>query len=149
MNCNPTGEYPDNWPEIAEVVKRAAGWKCVRCNHPDDPEVCKLLGRRRGRLSCTPECTHPHDDKQRVLTVHQLNGNKANVEWWNLASLCQACHLSIQGKVAMERIYLFEHSDWFKPYVAGYYAHMRGLPEDRESVLANMADLLDYTRLPV
>jgi hypothetical protein len=30
----------------------------------------------------------------------------------------------MQGKVKMERRWLHEHSDWFKPYVAGYYAHV-------------------------
>jgi hypothetical protein len=60
--------------------------------------------------------------RQRVLTVHHLDGDKANVQWWNLAALCQVCHLQIQGKVTMEQHYYLEHSRWFKPYVAGYYA---------------------------
>ncbi|GAH88897.1 unnamed protein product, partial [marine sediment metagenome] len=28
-----------------------------------------------------------------MLTVHHLDGNKANCEDWNLAALCQRCHL--------------------------------------------------------
>ncbi len=62
------------------------------------------------------------NQRQRVLTVHHMDGNKANVVWWNLVALCQVCHLQIQGRVTMEQRYFLEHSTWFKPYVAGYYA---------------------------
>lgn len=58
----------------------------------------------------------------RILTVHHLTGDKADLSWWNLAVLCQRCHLEIQAKVVMERIYPHEHSPWFKPHAAGYYA---------------------------
>jgi len=60
----------------------------------------------------------------RILTVHHLTGSwgnhqiaKRDCRWWNLASLCQKCHLLIQGKVRMERRWLHEHAEWFKPYV--------------------------------
>ena len=101
------GEYPDNWDEIANQVKEAAHWRCIRCGHAHDV--------RQGFM----------------LTVHHLDLNKSNVAWWNLAALCQRCHLRIQGKVVMERTWMFAHSGWFVPYVAGYYAHQFGLPEDR------------------
>lgn len=83
----------------------------------------------------------------RVLTVHHLDGDKANCRWWNLASLCQRCHLTIQGRVVMARIWPWEHSDWFKPYVAGYYAHVY-LKEDlsREEVATRLDELLDLER---
>jgi len=42
----------------------------------------------------------------------------------------------------MERPYMFPHSIWFQPYVAGYYAHLQGLPEDRDYVVAHLDDLL-------
>lgn len=113
------GEYPPDWPEIAEKVKAEAGWKCIRCEHPHDRE------------------------SGHVLTVHHLDGNKANCAWWNLAALCQRCHLRIQGKVVMERTWLLPHSDWFRPYVAGFYAHMRGLPESREYVMEHLVELLE------
>lgn len=58
----------------------------------------------------------------RILTVHHLDGDKANLKWWNLAALCQRCHLTIQGRVIMERVYPNEHSAWFKIHAAGYYA---------------------------
>jgi hypothetical protein len=63
--------------------------------------------------------------KARVLTVHHLrlgSDAKRDLRWWNLAALCQRCHLSIQGKVQMERVWPHEHSEWFKPYAAGWYA---------------------------
>jgi hypothetical protein len=100
---SPTGsKYPDNWKEIAKAVKDAADWKCVRCGHRHEPEAGYCL------------------------TVHHLDIDPANCAWWNVVALCQRCHLHIQGKVIMERPYMFEHSDWFKPYVGGYYARQSG-----------------------
>lgn len=46
----------------------------------------------------------------RILTVHHINGVKADCRWWNLAALCQRCHLTIQGRVQMERVYPWPHS---------------------------------------
>jgi 5-methylcytosine-specific restriction endonuclease McrA len=113
-----TGVYPENWTEIANRVKDKAGWKCIRCGHPHDRE------------------------SGHVLTVHHLDLNPANCRWWNLTALCQRCHLRIQGKVIMERTWFLEHSEWFKPYVAGFYAHYFGLPDDRESVMAHVEELI-------
>lgn len=113
-----TGEYPPNWKEIAQDVKEAANWRCVRCQHPHDVEAGYML------------------------TVHHLDLNKSNCEWWNLAALCQKCHLQIQHKVVMERDWMFEHSEWFKPYVAGYYAQRHGLPTEKTWVLEHLDDIL-------
>jgi hypothetical protein len=111
--------YPPEWPFIAEKVKEAAGWCCVRCS----------AGHSR--------------EGWRILTVHHLDGDKSNCRWWNLAALCQRCHLSIQGKVKMDQAYLYPHSEWFKPYAAGYYA-FRVLGEDlnRLEVERRLAELL-------
>lgn len=92
------GEYPPDWKALANSVKEAAGWCCIRCSHPHDP------------------ATH------HVLTVHHLDGDKANGSWWNLLALCQRCHLSIQGRVNPDQPYFLEHSTWFMPYVGGFYA---------------------------
>lgn len=81
-----------------------------------------------------------------MLTVHHIDLNKSNCRWWNLAALCQRCHLQIQHKVIIERTYMFEHSKWFKPYVAGYYAFTNGLPDDKAFVQANLEQLLDFGR---
>lgn len=112
-------DYPDNWPEIARATKNAAGWRCVRCDHEHDPKAGYCL------------------------TVHHLDLDPSNNRWWNLAALCQRCHLSIQAKVIMERPYMFEHTDWFKPYVAGYYAYIvAGEDLSRTVVEAHMEELL-------
>lgn len=117
-----TGEYPPNWPEIAAQVKAEAENKCVRCRHIHEIETGYML------------------------TVHHLDLNKSNCEWWNLAALCQRCHLKIQHKVIMERSFMFEHSEWFKPYAAGYYAHRNGLPHDKAFVMSHLEELLDFGR---
>jgi hypothetical protein len=62
------------------------------------------------------------DAQWRILTVHHLTGVKHDLRWWNLAALCQRCHLMIQGRVRMEQVFPHEHSEWFRPYAAGYYA---------------------------
>ncbi|MBE3117656.1 MAG: HNH endonuclease [Candidatus Atribacteria bacterium] len=112
--------YPANWPEIASRTKDAAEWKCVRCGHLNDRTTGHMLG------------------------VHHLDLDPQNCEWWNIVALCQRCHLRIQSKVVMERPWMFEHSDWFKPYVAGYYAYMHSHPTDRDWVMAHLESLLKY-----
>ena len=113
--------YSADWQDIAQQCKKAAGWCCIRCGTPHQ--------------------------KGYILTVHHLDMNPANNAWWNLAALCQACHLHIQAKVRLDQPYMFEHSDWFRPYVAGYYASIHGHPTDRQWVLDNIEMLLDYGRL--
>lgn len=117
-------QYPDNWKAIAVSIKEAAGWCCVRCDHVHD---------------------HP---SWHVLTVHHIDGDKANCKWWNLAALCQRCHLSIQARVDPGMPYFLEHSDWFKPYAAGLYA-WKYLSEDltRTQVDERMDELLALERL--
>ena len=114
MTKKSTGEYPPNWWMISLEVKNNAHWECIRCGHPDSWE------------------------DHYVLTVHHLDMNKSNCEWWNLVALCQRCHLRIQGKVDMRQYYMFDHSEWFRPYVAGYRAHLEGKPTDYETVLGTV-----------
>ncbi len=95
--------------------------------------------------------------KQRVLTVHHLDGDKGNCRWWNLASLDQVCHLQVQAKIRnMDQHYMHHHTEWFLPYVAGYYAWTL-LAEDltREEVGGRLIELLeigqphlDYRNVP-
>jgi len=103
-------EYPPGWPEIARRVKQRAAWACVRCGHPHAPEV------------------------GRCLTVHHLDMDPSNNRWWNTVALCQACHLSIQGRVDMDQEYLFSHSEWFRPYVAGRDAFRAGEIDDEDLI---------------
>ena len=115
----PRGEYPPDWPAIAHRVKCDAHWRCIRCSH-------------------WHQISSGH-----VLTVHHLDGDKSNCRWWNLLPLCQRCHLSIQGRVNPEQPYMFEHSEWFKPYVAGFYAwKYRGLELDRDETESIQSILL-------
>ncbi len=58
----------------------------------------------------------------RILTVHHLNERKHDLRWHNLAALCQRCHLVIQRKVTMENPWPWEHSTWFRPHAAAWYA---------------------------
>ena len=114
-------DYPADWNLIATEIKSLADWKCIRCGHE-------------------------HDFKNGyVLTVHHLDLDPQNCEWWNCPALCQRCHLSIQSKVVMEQEYMFEHTEWFKPYVAGYKAHLNNLPTDKEYVLEHLDYLLGLT----
>lgn len=79
----------------------------------------------------------------RILTVHHLNGVKYDCRWWNLAALCQRCHLTIQAKVHMERDYERAHSDWFRIHAAGWYAaKYLGQELTREEATARLDELL-------
>jgi len=153
--CGKDG-YPWIWHErLKHEVREDAGNRCVRCGHP--------YAKGAGEWSaCDEQCVHAGptricgDDQNlgwrtearwRILTVHHLNGRKDDCRWWNLAALCQRCHLTIQGKVQMARVWPWEHSEWFKPYVAGYYAAVY-LGEDltREEAEARMDELLALER---
>ena len=127
MSRKSTGTYPADWSVIAQRVKAEANGRCIRCGHRHDPEV------------------------GRTLTVHHLDINPSNSAWWNLLALCQACHLSIQGRVYLERPWvMMPHSEWFKPYVAGWYAkRYLGLDLSRDEVMARLDELLALERLYV
>lgn len=130
MSVHHRGAYPASWRAIAQRVRAAAGERCIRCHHFNDAGVAAWdVG------ACDSQCAHRPDGSRRVLTVHHLDGDKSNSRWWNLLALCQVCHLQIQAKVNPDQVYLWEHSAWFKPYVAGYYAFAyAGLELTREEV---------------
>jgi hypothetical protein len=117
-------DYPPDWLVIARRVKDACKWRCVRCNVEHSREGWN------------------------VLTVHHLDGDPSNCRWWNLAALCQRCHLSVQGRVKMNQPFIFEHSEWFKPYVAGFYA-WKYLHQEiaREEAVRRMDELLALERI--
>jgi hypothetical protein len=164
--CGEDG-YPLAWhkidggPGVKHLVREEAGHRCVRCRHP--------YVKGAGEWSpCDDDCTHEgplrwlvngewcedevgehwrvsdaREARWRILTVHHLNGMKSDCRWWNLVSLCQRCHLQIQGKVVMERVWPWPHSDWFRPYVAGWYAwSYLGQDLSREEVEARLDELL-------
>ena len=91
-----TNDYNPDFKQKALALKDRQNWRCERCNRRHNPTAGY------------------------TLTVHHLDGDKSNDADWNLACLCQRCHLQIQGRVFMPQIYMFEHSDWFKPHLEGY-----------------------------
>lgn len=116
-----TGTYPPGWKEFATQLKVDAGWACVRCHHPHDPS--------------SGHC----------LTVHHVTMEKdlPFYRWWGFLVLCQRCHLTIQAKVDLSRPWIFEHSPWFFPFVAGFYAwKYLGLELTRPQVEARLDELL-------
>ncbi len=137
-----------------DLVRARAGQRCVRCGHPYHKGE-----HGNGEWSpCDERCTHRDareswrwgglgtdepEARWRILTVHHLTGDKADLRWWNLAALCQRCHLTVQGRVQMARVYPWEHSEWFKPYAAGWYAWAYlGEELDRAEVEARLDGLL-------
>ncbi len=107
------GGYPIEWPGVAWLIKTIAGWKCERCGHLHDPDP------RTGF----------------VLTVHHLDGNKTNLQHWNLAALCQKCHLRIQNRVVFQRDWPFEHSPWMARHVHDFneWALLQACPHCEEA----------------
>ncbi len=146
------GEYPADWKQINSAVIEAVGYRCIRCGHP----------YRRGThgngewTPCDEHCKHDgiimvDGDVRlaawRILTVHHFDGDKSNCAWWNLLALCQRCHLTIQGRVDPQVPYMFEHSDWLKPYVAGFYAKKYlGVQLTREETMARLDEMLALER---
>lgn len=155
-------DYPADWPAISIGVRDAAGWRCVRCHHPFAPDgrprrcddLCDSLRGRLFRpyrnLSGVDEpplhpaiCPHNWQWPGLNYGVHHLDGDKANSAWWNLLAMCNSCHLTIQSRVIVERPYILAHSEWFVPYVCGWYAHYYGkLVVTRDEVLADPARFL-------
>ena len=166
--CTGRDAYPPEWhATIKHAVRERAGHRCVRCQHPyvkgagawspcdlhcthggpyryewngimEDADEGKPAG-----ITALLIAPRRVEAAWRILTVHHLDGDKGNCRWWNLAALCQRCHLEIQGKVRMDRRWLREHSEWFRPYAAGFYAWtLLGEDLTREQVEARLGELL-------
>ena len=97
--------YPLNWGEIAEAVKAVAGWRCEACGYPHDVETWH------------------------VLTVHHLNGDKADCRYTNLVALCQRCHLHVQALYLVGQLWLpdTEPPYWVKARGLTYSADWEGV----------------------
>ncbi len=158
---------PAALPPIKSLIREQAGYRCERCGHPYQPGITETCPRGEW-TPCDEQCSHggPYryystldggiwydgtgksqagDIAQwRILTTHHLNGVKHDCRWWNLAALCQRCHLVIQAKVHMQREYNREHTEWFKPHAAGFYAaYYLGEELTREETMARLDELLD------
>jgi hypothetical protein len=174
-DCGVDG-YPLAWHEsIKDAVREAAGHRCVRCGHPyrkgehgtgewsacdfncdhGGPVRVMQIGGKWEEFDDPPGAIAAlggslvREARWRILTVHHLTGDKRDLRWWNLAALCQRCHLQIQGRVNMAQVYPHEHSKWFRPYAAGYYAAMY-LGEDltREETITRLDELLQLEQSP-
>lgn len=83
--------YPEEWLEIANTVKDAAGWCCEHCGRPDDWA------------------------SGRVLTVHHIDGVKSECALGNLVALCQRCHLHWQARyVPGQMVMDFALPEWLR-----------------------------------
>ncbi len=167
-----TNDYAKDGKALRAATRAEAGHRCIRCGHPYETGHKRPDA---GEWSdCDEKCTHrgiirtfykgawsepyeaagpvggvtggqPIQARWRILTVHHFDGNKANDRWWNHLALCQVCHLSFQSRVNPEIPYMFEHSDWLKPYVAGFYAlKYEGKDLTREQVMERLEELLKY-----
>lgn len=158
---------------VKHLVREQAGHRCIRCGHPYAPgagewspcdERCTHAGPYRYEWNGIWEDAGADEQvntagqvkrlvglraveaRWRILTVHHLRlgeDAKRDLRWFNLAALCQRCHLTIQGKVLMERVWPWPHSEWFRPYAAAWYAWAYlGEELTREETLARLDELL-------
>lgn len=165
-----TNEYAQDGKEQRLRVRAEAGHRCIRCGHPFESgkhgkgewspcdEKCNHrgpIGIFEGDTLVNTLMSNSAEDARlryndvraqwRVLTVHHLDGDKANDAWWNTLALCQRCHLQVQTTVDPRIPWFLEHSEWFKPYVAGFYAHKyEGRMIDREEATRRLEELLAY-----
>ena len=81
-------DYPPGWLDgsIQQDIYTRAGWRCEHCGMEFTPGTTKAVTARN------------KNGKPIILTVHHLNGDKADVRWENLLACCQVCHLHIQAR---------------------------------------------------
>ena len=97
--------YPDNWQEIALLVKQSARWCCAKCN-----QQCLQPGTKSGLTKS--------ERLKLTLTVHHRNRIPEDNRLENLVALCTACHLSYhnrrQSNVSPGQLSLFPENaiDW-------------------------------------
>jgi predicted HNH restriction endonuclease len=76
-----SGNYPDNWKEIADTIKNTAGYQCQKCG-----------------LRCLPNSdSYRHlalsIRRKFIAQVHHIDRNPSNNDRSNLICLCSGCHL--------------------------------------------------------
>lgn len=119
-----------------QVVEREEGWPDRTYKPPSWQDITSLRSGGLAEIAII-------EAQYRILTVHHLDSDKANCRWWNLVALCQRCHLVMQRKVVMGTPYHYEHSEWFKPYAAAFYAFKYlGEDLDRPTVMGRQDELL-------
>lgn len=88
MPCN-YKEYHPNWREISLSIRRREKNRCKLCNAENGKPHWKTASKV-------------------VLTVAHLNHNKNDNRGYNLAALCQRCHLIIDMPNHVDRRLLKE-----------------------------------------
>ena len=138
-----------NWSDCAADCRHGGPLRALGSYGVDWRDVPELQGDRvAGDLVRELESelrpkSAPVQAAWRILTVHHLDEVKANCHWWNLTALCQRCHLYIQRKVTMENPWPWDHTDWFQPYAAAWYAHKYlALALTREETMERLDELL-------
>jgi hypothetical protein len=76
--------YHPEWRKISLRVREAAKW------------LCELCPAEHGQK-------HWKTGSKVVLTVHHIDGDKANNSKHNLISLCQRCHLRLDRQKHLEK----------------------------------------------
>ena len=102
-----TNDYPEYWPLVAVLIKALASWRCEHCGRPHDPP------------------------SGYTLTVHHLDGDKANCTYTNLVALCQRCHLRIQAAYLPGQLFFGDAPAW---------ARVRGLDKPWDVQAREMID---------
>lgn len=72
--------YPPEWPLVAWMVKAAGGWRCEHCGAHFTPGGAG----------------------DEALTVHHLDGNRDNLQTWNLVALCLRDHALVERVVVLD-----------------------------------------------
>lgn len=126
--------YPIDWPEIAQIVKAEAGWRCKQCGRPHCPTkhdyIWQLADGRwwdaeigfwrddRGKITAFPRGDSlPFGVKKRVIiAVAHLDNNPQNNTRRNLRALCGRCHLRLDREWHIRRRRIRSYMD--QGYVA-------------------------------
>jgi hypothetical protein len=107
------GAYVTEWAKISYQVKKDAGWRCVRCGHPNEGSG------PHNRIPCDEHCDlerHPEsvdfpEVAGQILAYFALVGSPA----FTAAGSPPAWPQQRQRVLTV-------HSEWIRPYIAGYYA---------------------------
>lgn len=86
--------YPDNWRQISQNIRNAAGNRCQRCGVPNHAHGYR---DKSGAFHPWPVDSDHHDNPRMItiiLTVAHLDHDTNNNDPANLQALCQRCHLA-------------------------------------------------------
>jgi len=88
--------YPENWKEIALVVKNESNWTCAQCG-----KICRKLGERLAASCKRINEWRAVANKPQSFTLtcaHYPDRDPANCARNNLIALCAPCHLIIDSR---------------------------------------------------